>query len=134
MDILTFSLRADPVIVSNDLALQIGVHVRNGSGRTFSLELANILGSEQELSVQVTLFNGVKVGNMNDTVGTSGETHHAPIFQHLTTDSTRTDKELASVGNLFLEGRTEDGDLPIVSRSKRLDVSLGRKASGERLE
>lgn len=134
MDILTFSLGADPVIVSNDLALQIGVHVRNGSSRTFSLELAHILGSEQELSVQVTLFNGVQVGNMNDTVGTSGKAHHAPILQHLTTDSTRTDKELASVGNLFLKGLTEDGDLPVVSRSKRLDVSLRRKGSRERLE
>jgi hypothetical protein len=80
---------------------------------------SNISVAEQELSVQVTLFNGIHVGNENSTLRTSAKTHHSPVLQHFTTNGARTNKEFSSVGNLLLELFAKNGNLAIITRSSR---------------
>ena len=77
----------------------------------------NITGSKQELSVQVTLFNCVHIGDSQMALGTCTQTHHSPILEHFTTNGTSTHKEFIVISNLLLESLTEYSNLTIITRT-----------------
>jgi hypothetical protein len=127
--------------VNGDFARQVGVHLGDGSRSTFRFQFlnkvqnknksinlseqvpiyfshvtyANIARSEQELTVKVTLFNGIHISDNQTTIRTSTQTHHCPVLEHFTTNGTSTNKELLGVFNLFLEGTAKDSNLTIIT-------------------
>ena len=68
---------------------------------------------------------------MDNAVGARSQSNHTPVLQHLTANGTGPDKELAVVGDLLLERLSKDGDLTIITRSRRLAFSLRRKSGGK---
>lgn len=118
----------------NDPALQLGVHFRNRSRRTLRLELADVLGSEQELPVQVALFDGIQIRDVNDTSTLTAQTHHAPVLEHFTTDRTRSDQELALFVDLLLKLGAKDGNLRVVPRVDWLTVVFCRQLGRQGFE
>jgi hypothetical protein len=73
---------------------------------------------------------------VNVTLLAGRDTHQRPVLQHLATDCTGTDEELTVVGDLLLEGATENGDLTVVAcgRGGRGAVFGGRLDSREGFE
>ena len=125
----------DSVLHHVDLALQVRVHGLHSLRSALALQLTNILGPEEELSVEVALLNLVHVGDMNLALGSSGKTNHSPVLQHLATNGTSTNEELIDVGKLLLVLCTENSDLSVVAASNRLAELLAALAGcGQRLE
>lgn len=131
---LTLSIRPYSILMSLNLAHQIRVHLHHSPSSGLRLELAQILGSEQELSVQVALLDRVEIGDVDVSLRSACQTHHRPVLEHLAPDRTRSNQELPVVGDLLLERLSEHGDLAVVSASLGLAVLLRRLLSRERLE
>lgn len=123
---LTLAVLANTHLVCLDSALQVWIHFGYGLASRLRFELAEILRSEKELAVEVALLDGVKVGDMNDTLTLSTESHHRPILEHLAADSTRTDQELSVILDLLLECSAKHCDLTIVARPKGCTLGLGQ--------
>ncbi len=60
--------------------------------------------SEQELSIQVWFLNMIRVSDDNlSTFFRSGQVYHGIVFEQLTSDSSRTDKEYSAFFNRLCE-------------------------------
>ena len=131
---LTLSFGPNTLLIRYRMSLEIKVH-RHGCGNSdLTLELAEVLRSEQELPIQVALLYRVQVGDMGPSIRSSAETNHRPILEHLASNGTCTDEELPMVGDLMLEVAAEDGDLGVVPCSQGLNVRLSWEGFGEGLK
>ena len=115
-----FSVGTDAITKSHNLIFQFWVHCLSGRRRAFTLKSANILGTEKELAVKIALLNLVHIGDVKLSFGPRTQTHHGPVLQGLTTDSTRTDQELGDIGKFVLVFLAEHRNLTIVAGAKRL--------------
>src|SRR5690606_11436267 len=91
---------------------------------TVALELANVAGPKEELSVQITLFNRVHIGDIDLALRSGCKTNHGPVLQHLATNGASTDKELFDISNLLLELLAKDCNLSIISAANGLAAFL----------
>lgn len=132
----TLGLSSNSQLEDLDLALELLVHLRDRPSSSLTLEASDVFGAEEELPVEVGLLDGVEVGHVDVTLLARSQSHHGPVLEHLATDGSRADEELALVLNLGLEGATEDGDLSVVAgrRGGRGAVGSGRLHVGKGLE
>jgi len=118
---------ANTVSHCHDMALEVWVHRLHSRSSTLTLQLSHILWSEEELSVQITLFDRVHIRHADLSIWSGRKTNHSPILQHFATNSTCTNEELLDVGQFLLEFSTEDDDLAIISRVQGLAQVLGSR-------
>ena len=69
---------------------------------------------EEELSVEVGLFNAVHVGDMDLSLGPTAHTHQSPVLQHLTANGASTHQEVVQVPQLLLEVGAKHCNLAVI--------------------
>lgn len=134
--LLTLGLPSDGQLVHLDLALELLIHLGDGPPPRLTLEAAHILGTDEELPVEVGLLNGIEIRHVDVTLLPRAQSHHGPILEHLAPDGSRADEELTLVLDLGLEGATKHCNLPIVARGGRGRGAILRRGLdvGQRLE
>ena len=78
--------------------LDSGVHFGDDLCSSLRLELVNVPWPEEELSVEVRLFNGVHVGDDH-----FAQAHHGEVFQQLATDGAGTNHEKLLLAHMGLK-------------------------------
>lgn len=105
------------VFVDLELPHQVRIHDLNCFDRRLRLEFADIGWSKEELTIEIRLLDGVQIRHCQVDSFCCPDTHHCPIFQHLTTDRTSPNKEHLQLGKRLLELLSEYCDLGIVPRT-----------------
>jgi hypothetical protein len=63
--------------------------VHLNSYRSSCLELLDVGRAEEELAIQVALFNGIHVRHVHAAPRTTSNSHHGPVLEHLAPDRAR---------------------------------------------
>ena len=110
------------------------VHALGGGGGTHRLGMADVLGAEEELTVEVRDLDAVIVGDMELTA-VGAEAHERKALEVLAAERTGADHEPALLAELLLVGTAKDGDLVVVAAADRRRV-LGHRVArhGELVE
>lgn len=70
------------------------VHLFDGRCSSIGFCLLHVPGPEEELSVEVALFNEVHVGDHDLAPVTGTDAHHRKVFKKFTTDGASSDDEV----------------------------------------
>ena len=84
--------------------------------------MANVLLSEQELSIQIAYFDVVVVSTMNLTLWSTTNTHKSKCFDVFTTKSTSTNHKSIYLSKFFLDISAENLDLVVISAVSRCSI------------
>jgi hypothetical protein len=121
--------------------LEITIHSLGSRCSSHALGLADVLGPEKELPVQVGGLDTVHIGNGNKAIGASADTHESVVLEELTTKSTSANNKDLLVSNLGLEGLAENGEKMVVAgvgrgelRGRQGVVTLGEGIKGIPIE
>mmetsp|Transcript_38459 Transcript_38459/g.96748 ORF Transcript_38459/g.96748 Transcript_38459/m.96748 type:complete len:575 (+) Transcript_38459:667-2391(+) len=93
-----------------------------------TLQLAEVALTEEELTVQVALLDGVQIGDVHQALCAGGNAHHGPVLDHLAADRSGAHQEVAQVLHSLLQLPTDHGDLRVVAaatRSELLHAEIG---------
>lgn len=96
-----FSFGGDSVLDGVDL--EIGVEDLGGVGGAFGLGLADVVGSEEELSVEVGDLDVVVVRDGDKTVGAGSESDEGEELEELAAESAGSDEEGLDVSEVLVE-------------------------------
>ena len=97
----------------------------------FTLRLANIVLSEEELSVQVRNFNVIIISDSDLSFCRATDSHKSECLDVLASEGASTDHESIDFGQFFLDFTSVNKDLVVVSA---VHGSAIGGASGESLE
>uniref|UniRef100_A0A182LXQ6 Uncharacterized protein n=1 Tax=Anopheles culicifacies TaxID=139723 RepID=A0A182LXQ6_9DIPT len=106
-------LRSDTVLMRRHL--YVTVHTLHCLGGNARFRLLYVTWSEQELTIQVALFDQIHIGHNDFSITLGCYTDHGKVLQQLTTDCTRTDDEVLQLTQHILELAAKHGYLPIIT-------------------
>lgn len=115
-----FSVSSHPVLVSNDI--HEGIHLLHCCCCRLRLHFPDVVGSEEELPVEIGQRDGVHVCNGDAPLWSRSQANHGEIPQQLAADGPDTHQEIFLCLQLLLKVRSKDRNLPIISTTFGLEV------------